>query len=65
MEADRAFRQRLKDLPDVQRDALALRYGADLAIRDVAAQLGRTEAATQQLISRGLARLREMNDDTE
>ena len=64
-DSDREFRQLLANLPEGQRDALALRYGADLTIRDVAAQLGRSEAAAQQLISRGLARLREIHHDVD
>ena len=46
-------------LPDVQRDALALRYGAGLTAREIGAALGKTEHATQKLISRALATLRE------
>ncbi len=64
-EDDRAFRRRLAALPEAQRDALALRYGADLAITDVAIVLGKSQDATQKLISRGLARLRESCHDTD
>ena len=46
-------------LPDVQRDALALRYAAGLTAREIGAALGKTEHATQKLISRALATLRE------
>ena len=49
-EDDRAFRRRLAALPDAQRDALALRYGADLTIADVAIVLGKSQDATQKLI---------------
>jgi RNA polymerase sigma-70 factor (ECF subfamily) len=46
-------------LPDVQRDALALRYAAGLTAREIGEALGKTEHATQKLISRALATLRE------
>ncbi len=46
-------------LPDLQRDALALRYAAGLTAREIGAALGKTEHATQKLISRALATLRE------
>ena len=62
-EDERAFRQRIATLPDTQRDALALRYGADLTIADVASVLGKSPDATEKLISRGLARLRETYHD--
>jgi RNA polymerase sigma-70 factor, ECF subfamily len=55
--------QRVAGLPEVQRDALALRYGASLTAREIAAVLGKSEAATQKLISRALARLREDLDE--
>jgi RNA polymerase sigma-70 factor, ECF subfamily len=46
-------------LPDVQREALALRYAAGLTAREIGEVLGKTEQATQKLISRALATLRE------
>jgi RNA polymerase sigma-70 factor (ECF subfamily) len=64
-EDDRAFRHRLAALPDAQRDALALRYGADLTIADVATVMGKSQDATQKLISRGLARLKETHHDAD
>lgn len=64
-EGDRAFHQRLTALPHAQRDALALRYGADLTIADVARVLGKSQDATQKLISRGLARLKETHHDAD
>ena len=64
-EDERAFRQRLTTLPDTQRDALALRYGADLTIADVGSVLGKSQDATEKQISRGLARLRETYDDAD
>jgi RNA polymerase sigma-70 factor (ECF subfamily) len=65
-EADAIERERLATLavaldrlPPVQRDALALRYGADLSAREIGEVIGRSEPATQKLISRALATLRE------
>lgn len=49
----------LADLPDVQRDAIALRYGAGLTAREIAIVIGKGEEATQKLISRALRRLKE------
>jgi len=46
-------------LPDVQREALALRYAAGLTAREIGAAIGKTEHATQKLISRALVTLRE------
>lgn len=53
------LRRRLLDLPTIQRDALALRYGAGLTGREIAAVIGKSEEATQKLVSRALARLKE------
>jgi RNA polymerase sigma-70 factor, ECF subfamily len=53
------LRRRLRDLPEIQRDALALRYGAGLTAREIAPVIGKQEEATQKLISRALARLKE------
>jgi RNA polymerase sigma factor (sigma-70 family) len=46
-------------LPSVQREALALRYGAGLTAREIGHVLGKTDRATQKLITRAIARLRE------
>lgn len=51
------------ELPHPQRDAIALRYSTDLPVREIAALIGKGEAATQKLIGRGLDRLKEMLDD--
>lgn len=45
-------------LPDVQRDALALRYAAGLTAAEIGAVLGKSDEAAQKLISRALATLR-------
>jgi RNA polymerase sigma factor, sigma-70 family len=63
-ESNEEFRRTLARLPAAQRDALALRYGADLSVRDVARALGKSEASVHKLITRGLGRLREIDHDT-
>lgn len=50
-------------LPGAQRDAIALRYSTELTVGEIARLVGKTEAATQKLIGRALARLKEMLDD--
>ena len=45
-------------LPKAQRDALALRFLADLDVKEVAAVLGRSRGATRMLLSRALETLR-------
>jgi RNA polymerase sigma-70 factor (ECF subfamily) len=47
------------DLPLVQREAIALRYAAGLTAREIGNVLGKTEQATQKLLSRALASIRE------
>jgi RNA polymerase sigma-70 factor (ECF subfamily) len=54
---------RLRALPPAQRDAIALRFGAQMTAREIGEVLGKQEGATQKLISRGLARLREAYRD--
>jgi RNA polymerase sigma-70 factor (ECF subfamily) len=51
------------ELPRPQRDAIALRYSSDLTVHEIAALIGKSEAATQKLIGRGLDRLKEMLND--
>lgn len=46
-------------LPRPQQDAIVLRYTSDLTVREIAALIGKSEAATQKLIGRGLDRLKE------
>lgn len=59
----RRLRLLVADLPGVQRDALALRFGADLTARQIGVVIGKSEEATQKLISRATARLREVAHD--
>jgi RNA polymerase sigma-70 factor, ECF subfamily len=58
-EERRALRRLLADLPEVQRDALALRYGTGLTARQIGGVIGKSEEATQKLLSRAVARLKE------
>jgi RNA polymerase sigma-70 factor (ECF subfamily) len=46
-------------LPNIQREALALRYASGLTAREIGVVLGKSEDATQKLMSRALAALRE------
>lgn len=46
-------------LPDVQRDALALRFAGRLSSREIAAVIGKSQAATKKLLTRSLATLKE------
>lgn len=58
-ETNRELTEHLRQLPPVQQECLALRYGAGLTAREIGTVIGKSEAATQKLISRALARLRE------
>jgi RNA polymerase sigma-70 factor, ECF subfamily len=59
----RRLRLLVADLPELQRDALALRFGAGLTARQIGVVIGKNEEATQKLIGRALARLREVVHD--
>jgi len=50
-------------LPEVQREAIVLRYAARLTAREIGEVLGKTNQATQKLISRALETLRESYRD--
>jgi RNA polymerase sigma-70 factor, ECF subfamily len=51
-------------LPDIQREALALRFAGGLSSREIATVIGKSEAATKKLLTRSLAVLKEaMRDD--
>ena len=49
----------LSHLSEDEREAIALRFGADLKLRDVARLLGEGESAVEGRIYRGLGKLRE------
>jgi RNA polymerase sigma-70 factor (ECF subfamily) len=53
------LRALVRALPELQRDALALRYSGGLTARQIGAVIGKSEAATQKLITRALAELKE------
>jgi RNA polymerase sigma factor (sigma-70 family) len=53
----------LAQLPNPQRDAIALRYSTELTVREIADVIGKSQSATQKLLDRGLARLKEMLHD--
>ena len=57
-EADSQLWDRVRALPARQREAIALRYVADLDHAGVAAAMGTTPAATRRLVSDALAALR-------
>ena len=49
-------------LPEVQREAVLLRYASRLTAREIGAVIGKSEQATQKLLSRALGAIRESND---
>lgn len=57
------LRARVDRLPCVQRDAIVLRYAGGLTAREIAGTIGKSEAATQKILSRALAVLRESYRD--
>lgn len=46
-------------LPDIQQEALALRFAGGLSSREIGKVIGRSEGATKKLLTRALAALRE------
>ena len=57
------LRDRVQRLPVLQRDALVLRYAGGLTAQEIGGTLGKSEAATQKLLSRALDVLRESYRD--
>jgi RNA polymerase sigma-70 factor (ECF subfamily) len=55
----RTLRRHLAALTEIERDALALRYGSRLTAREISAVIGKSEEATQKLLTRALAKLTE------
>lgn len=53
-----SFRTLIAGLGEREREVLALRYGADMAVNDIAELLGLTSANVHQIASRSLRRLR-------
>jgi RNA polymerase sigma-70 factor (ECF subfamily) len=58
-EAAAELRRRVAALPPDQRHAIVLRFAGGLTAREIGAVLDKTEAASQKLVSRGLAALKE------
>jgi RNA polymerase sigma-70 factor (ECF subfamily) len=56
--ADHAFTTLLADLPEREREILALRYGGDLSAREIADLMDLSEANVHQIVSRTLKKLR-------
>jgi RNA polymerase sigma-70 factor (ECF subfamily) len=54
------LRRQVHRLGDQAAEALALRYGAGLSAREIGVVIGKSEAATQKLLSRALEALREV-----
>lgn len=54
-----AARQAVDSLPDIEREVILMQTIDGLAIRDIAAVIGRTEAATNSLLERAKRRLRQ------
>jgi RNA polymerase sigma-70 factor (ECF subfamily) len=57
--ADQDLHRALLALPPDERDALALRYGGDLTVREVAKALGEPVSRVEGRVYRGLRRLRD------
>lgn len=62
-EATAALRACLGRLPRLQQEALALRYGTGLTSRQIGDVIGKSESATQKLITRARTRLKEDLDE--
>jgi len=58
-EAASELRGRVAALPPDQRDAIVLRFAAGLTAGEIGDVLGKSEAASQKLVSRGLTALKE------
>lgn len=58
-EESRELAEHVQRLAPLQRECLALRYAAGLSASEIGVVIGKSEAATQKLISRALSRLRE------
>jgi RNA polymerase sigma-70 factor (ECF subfamily) len=58
-EARSSLRAAVAGLPPVQREAIVLRYAAGLTAREIGEVIGRSDQATQKLLTRALARIRE------
>jgi RNA polymerase sigma-70 factor (ECF subfamily) len=59
-ERETRLREAIATLPEEHREALRLRYGEGLPIKDVAVQLNKSEVATRVLLTRLVHRLQEL-----
>jgi RNA polymerase sigma-70 factor, ECF subfamily len=59
----RRIRAMVANLPNLQRDAVAMRYAIGLTAREIGLVIGKSEEATQKLISRAVAQLKETYRD--
>ncbi len=57
------LRARVSRLPEIQREAIQLRYAGGLTAGEIGAALGKSEAAAQKMLSRALVTLREAYRD--
>ena len=53
----------LEKLPEEQREALRLRYVENLPSKQIAEQLGKTDAAVRVMLTRSLKKLQELLGD--
>lgn len=60
-----ALAKALAALPEAQREAVILRYAAGLTARQIGEVLGKSDVATQKLLGRALATIREHYRDDE
>jgi RNA polymerase sigma-70 factor (ECF subfamily) len=58
-ERSRELRALVAELPEPQREAIVLRYAAGLTAAEIGSVISKSEAATQKLLTRALARLKE------
>jgi RNA polymerase sigma-70 factor (ECF subfamily) len=64
VETRAAVARAMAGLPEAQREALALRYGAGLTAGQIGTVIGKSDVATQRLLQRALTTLRErIRDD--
>jgi RNA polymerase sigma-70 factor (ECF subfamily) len=61
----REVRRLVNGLPEVQRDAIVLRFAAGLTAREIGEVIGKSEAATHKILTRALARLKEAFRDSD
>ncbi len=61
---DAALWARVRELPEKQRQAVSLRYLADLSHKEIAEIMGTTDAAARRNVFEGLTRLRKQLDLT-